>query len=114
MKEQSVKNLVSAYNKKGIAAIEVSGRGQRQKAYLTLKKEKEFLNSFIDKASEGHISTTAEIKIAFEKHIGKQVDASTIYRLLKRHNWRKIKPRAVHPKANKEEQKAFKKTLKKK
>ena len=114
MKEQSIKNLVSAYNKKGITAIEVSGRGQRQKAYLTLEEEKEFLNTFTDKASEGYISTTAEIKIAFEKHIGKQIDPSTIYRLLKRHNWRKIKPRAVHPKANKKEQESFKKTLKKK
>ena len=35
---------------------------------------------------------------------------STIYRLLDRHGWRKLVPRPVHPKADLEEQAAFKKT----
>jgi Winged helix-turn helix len=34
-----------------------------------------------------------------------------MYRLLNRHGWRKLVPRPVHPKANKEEQEQFKKTL---
>jgi len=48
----------------------------------------------------------------FEKRIGLKVSKSTIYRLLHRHNWRKIVPLPFHPEQNKEVQAAFKKTSK--
>ena len=35
---------------------------------------------------------------------------ATIYRFLKRNDWRKIVPRPVHPKNDPEQMKAFKKT----
>jgi Winged helix-turn helix len=38
-----------------------------------------------------------------------EVHIDTIYRLLHRHGWRKLAPRARHPKANQEEQDAFQK-----
>ncbi|HEY6406604.1 MAG TPA: winged helix-turn-helix domain-containing protein, partial [Ktedonobacteraceae bacterium] len=43
--------------------------------------------------------------------VGHEVAESTIYRLLGRHGWRKLMPRPTHPKASKEAQEQFKKTL---
>jgi transposase len=48
----------------------------------------------------GAITTVATIKQAFEAQVGQEVAASTIYRLLHRHGWRKRAPRSFHPKAN--------------
>lgn len=109
MAEQSVHNLIAAYNRKGEEAVEAKGKGQRQNANLTLEEEKEFLAPFFKKAEKGHIATTAEIKEAFEANIGHSVAKSTVYRLLNRHGWRKIAPRPTHPKTNKEAQEEFKK-----
>ncbi|MDD3436524.1 MAG: winged helix-turn-helix domain-containing protein [Candidatus Gastranaerophilales bacterium] len=110
--EQSVHNLICAYNRNGVEAVEVKGRGQRQSAKLTIAEEIEFLNPFFEKAEKGQITEVKEIKDKFDERVGKKVAESTIYRLLKRHGWRKIVPRPTHPKTNKEEQEAFKKTLK--
>ena len=84
--------------------------GGRKHAYLTQAEEKAFLASFFQKAEVGVIVTIAEIKEAYEKRVDKQVPASTIYRLLDRHGWRKIAPRKRHPKSNVEQQKQAKKT----
>lgn len=110
MAEQSVHNLIAAYNRDGEKAVETKGKGQRQKANLTLEEEKEFLTPFFDKAVKGQIATAAEIHEALNQRIGETVHESTMYRLLNRHEWRKIVPRPAHPKTNKEEQEEFKKT----
>jgi len=62
-------------------------------------------------SEKGEVISDAEIKNDFEKMIGTTVPKSTIYRLLKRHNRRKIVPLPFHPKQKKEEQESFKKTL---
>jgi len=43
--------------------------------------------------------------------LGYKVPASSVYRMLERHGWRKIVPRPSHPKADPQAQEAFKKTL---
>jgi hypothetical protein len=63
------------------------------------------------KAKRGQITTKAEVKVAFEKRVGQQVAKSTIYRLLNRYQWRKLKPRPRHPKSDPEEQAVFKNTF---
>lgn len=84
--------------------------GGRKHAYLTPAEEKAFLASFFQKAEAGVVVTIAEIKVAYEKRLSKQVPASTIYRLLHRHGWRKIAPRKRHPKSNVAQQEQAKKT----
>lgn len=113
-KKQTVSNLVSVYNRFGIDAIETPGKGQRQKAYLTQQEEEKFLEPFFRKAQEGQISTVAEIHRKFEERIGHPVHKSTVYRLLHRHQWRKIVPRPSHIQSDKEQQDAFKKTSRRK
>jgi transposase len=94
-----------------VVAVETPGKGGRRHQYLTLEAERHFLAPFFSRAERGEIATAGEIKRAFEAHIGQEVDESTIYRLLKRHGWRKPMPRPVHPQADQEAQAEFKKTL---
>ena len=59
------------------------------------------LSDNIDAAKKGDISTVQEIKHEFERKINKSVHKTTIYRLLKRHNWRKIVTGPKHPESKK-------------
>lgn len=52
-----------------------------------------------------------QIQHAFEEKVGREVDDSTIYRLLHRHGWRKLMPRPRHPKADPQIQEQFKKNF---
>jgi hypothetical protein len=61
--------------------------------------------------ARGEIATVAKIKEDYEKLVGQTVHKTTIYRLLERHQWRKIVPRQSHPKVNEQEQEAFKKNF---
>lgn len=109
-----VNKTVSEYNRFGTKSIETKGKGGRRNSYLTVDEEKEFMGKFFERAQKGHIATALEIKEAFEKHIGKKVHKTTIYRLLERNKWRKIVPLPHHPQKNKQAQEAFKKTSVKK
>ena len=107
----TVHQLISAYNRQGVAAVETPGKGGRRNQYLTLEHEQAFLAPFFEQAKVGTIATAAQIKQAFEEQVGHEVAETTIYRLLDRHGWRKLVPRPAHPKADPEEQATVKKTL---
>jgi transposase len=106
-----VHQVISTYNRLGIEAVETPGKGGRRHEYLTVQEEQDFLAPFFARAESGEIATSAEIQQAFEARVGHEVDDSTVYRLLDRHGWRKLMPRPRHPKASKEAQEQFKKTL---
>src|SRR5260370_6327691 len=78
---------------------------------MSLEQERSFLQPFFARAAHGEIATAEDIQRAFEAEVKHEVHSSSIYRLLDRHGWRKLVPRPRHPKANPEEQAAFKKTL---
>jgi transposase len=107
---QTVHNLVAAYNRHGPQAVETPGHGQRQRAYLSWQREQAVVGKCVRKSARGQVSTGSQLKPAIEKAIGRQVHKTTVYRMLKRHQWRKVAPRPRHPQANAEEQAAFKKT----
>ena len=104
---KTVHKLISTYNRLGVVAVETPGKGGRRNEYMTLEEERELLTPFFELAKKGVLTTIAQIKQEFEKRVGHEVDETTIYRLLKRHEWRKLVPRPFHPKANKEEQRLF-------
>lgn len=108
---RTVHQVVSDYNRLGSAAIETPGKGGRRSSYLSREAEVSFLAPFIKQAAAGQISTVAFIQQAFERQVGQAVDSSTIYRLLERHQWRKLVPRPAHPQAEPAEQAAFKQTF---
>ena len=63
-----------------------------------MKKKKEFLKQFEEKAESGQIVTAKEIEKAYVKLVGHSIGTGQIYRVLKRHGFRKIMPRSKHPK----------------
>lgn len=103
----TVHNVISTYNRLGVAAVETAGKGGRRREYLTLTEEEQFLAPFFTRAQSGEIATVVQIQEAFEAKIGHPVDDSTIYRLLHRHGWRKLMPRPRHPKNDPEKQEQF-------
>ena len=107
----TVQQTVSRYNKKGPDGLIGPGKGGRRNCYLSLAEEKAFVERFKVKAEKGELSTTAEIKQAYEELVGEKVVTTTIYRLLSRHKWRKVMPRSYHPQGSEEKQEAFKKTF---
>lgn len=105
---RTVHQVISDYNRLGVAAIEKPYKENRKRAYLSLEEEKDLLSRLEPQAKKGEITTKIAIKQAFEEKVGHQVHKTTIYRLIERHDWRKIKPRGRHPKAKPEEVEEFK------
>lgn len=66
---------------------------------MTIDEEREFLAQWIDKATIGGVLTVPPIHAALVKRLGRDIPMSTTYRLLARHNWRKVQPDTKHPKA---------------
>jgi transposase len=108
---QTVHNLVAAYNRHGPKALETPGKGQRQRAYLSLEEEQAVVDQFLKQSEVGRVSTGLQLKPALENVVGHPVAKTTVYRVLKRHQWRKVVPRPRHPKSSAVEQEAFKKTF---
>lgn len=94
---------------RGTVALVETQKGGRRRQLMTYEEEADFLSAFTEAAQRGAILVVNEIKAALEKKIGRQVHKTTVYRILHRHNWRKICPRPSHPKRNKEAVEAFKK-----
>jgi transposase len=107
----TVRRVISSYNRLGLAAIETPGKGGRRHAYMSLEQERTFLQPFFARAAQGEIATGEDIQRAFEAEVKHEVHITSIYSLMDRHGWRTLVPRPRHPKADPEEQAAFKKTL---
>src|SRR5260370_4438770 len=105
----TVHTVIADSNRLGVAAVETPGKGGWRSGYLTSEEERDFLQPFFDRAAKGEIATAAQIKQEFEQRIGHEVHKTTIYRLLDRHQWRKLVPRPYNPKANKEKKSNFNK-----
>ena len=108
---RKVHQVISEYNRNGVAAIETPGSGGRHKSYLSLEAEQDLLAELEPKAKRGELTTKTQIKLAFEQRVGRNIHKSTIYRVLQRHQWGKRKPRPTHPKADKDELERFKATF---
>jgi len=106
----SVKKFQAKYFLEGESALAVSKSGGRYRQNMTLEEEVCFLAPFFEKAIEGGVIVANEVKVAYEREVGRKVPKSTIYRMLGRHDWRKIVPRPRHPQKDPSEEEAFKKT----
>jgi transposase len=52
----TVHQVIAAYNREGMAAIETPGKGGRRHQYLTLEQEHAFLQPFVARAAEARDS----------------------------------------------------------
>jgi transposase len=106
-----VKFIQAAYWKKGDSAFYLKQRGGRRRENLTIMEEKIIVEEFRQKAENAEILEVSKIKEYYEKKIGKKVPKSTVYRMLKRQDWRKIAPRPTHPNSNPQAIEEFKKRI---
>ena len=83
--------------------------GGRRRQLLSIEEETQFLAPWIEKAEAGGVLVVPPIHAALEKRLGKTVAASTVYRILARHGWRKVTPDTCHPKRDAKAQEEFKK-----
>jgi transposase len=93
-----ISDIISAYCNKGIGAI-VANHYKGNNRNLTFEQEAALLEPFRAAAKEGKVISIADIKNAYDKAIGRSTDKDKgrIYRVLKRHGWRKVMPRSKHP-----------------
>lgn len=104
-----VKQIQAKYWKEGNCVFYLKPRGGRRRENLTLAEERSIVESFRQKAENAEILEVSKIKEYYEEKIDKKVPKSTVYRMLKRHDWRKIEPRPSHPKSSPELIEKFKK-----
>jgi len=108
-----ITELVGKYKKEGMEAIIIDKRTSNNRR-MSFVEERKFLEQFEEIAEAGQLVTIDGILKKFEELTEKESSTTTIYNLLKRHGWRKLKPRPRHPKgASEEEQESSKKNSKK-
>jgi len=104
--------LVSKYKKEGMDAI-LTDRRTSNNRRMDYGEEASFLKQFEELAEAGQVLTVEKILLKYQEVTGKESNTSTIYKLLKRHGWRKVKPRPKHPNGASEAEKEASKKLRK-
>ena len=92
-----VSNLIRKYFEEGLSAIsEKHYHGNRRN--MSLEDEREFVEAYRKQAESGQVIEVKAIRDAYEKKVGHSIGKGQIYRVLGRHEWRKVMPRSRHPK----------------
>jgi len=108
---RTVSNLRRSFYRVVMLERPILPPGGRKHENLTIEEELAFLEEMSGEAEAGRISTVVKIHKEYEKRIGKKANPSTVYRLLKRHGWRKLEPRRQHPDSDPQAQEAFKRDI---
>jgi transposase len=90
-----------------------SVRGGRHRAHFTPEREAELLKPFLESAGSGGILVVGQIKPQLEAALGRKMALSSVYKLLHRHNWRKLAPDKRHPQSDPVAQEDWKKNFRK-
>lgn len=90
-----------------------SVRGGRHREHFTPEREAELLKPFLESASIGGILVVSQIKPQLEVALGREMALSSVYKLLHRHNWRKLAPDKRHPQSDPVAQEDWKKNFQK-
>ena len=96
--KRQISDWRKSYCTKGIKGLDPDLGGRRHEN-MTFEEEAAFIAQFKEKADKGLIVRVSEIKAAYEKLTHTTKSKGHIYKILKRHGWRKVKPRGKHPKA---------------
>ena len=109
--ESYVTELVVKYSRNGLSAM-VENHYKANRRSLSFDEETAVLDRFKKQAEQGQMVEVSEIARAYEEATGRSLEKSSgqIYKVLKRHGWRKVMPRSKHPnKASDEDIEASKK-----
>jgi len=93
----------------GLAKPPRSKRQLRNRAHASLQSEARILDEVLTDAARGGVVAIPQIKPAIEARLGKTVALSSVYRMLARHNWRKLAPDTQHPQGDPQARQAWKK-----
>lgn len=88
-------------------------RGGRRRQRMTLEQERDFLAPWAEQSRSAGMIIVPPLHEALEKHLGKKIHHSQVYRMLARHGWRKVAPDSTHPKTDAQAQEAWKKNSRK-
>lgn len=103
----SVWRIWSQYLKEGERGILGERRGGRYRAHLSVEEERKFLDGFRKKAMRGELVTVRSVHQALVRKLGRDINPSTIYRMLHRSGWRKVVPKPRHPRADERSREEF-------
>ena len=83
--------------------------GGRRHALLSTVEEDAFVAGWRAKAEAGELIVLSAMQDALEKKLGRKVAPEVFYRLVRRHQWRKVAPDTRHPKSDPVVQEEWKK-----
>lgn len=100
------------YNKHGAQFLKYLQWGGRREArcMMRLEEEKQLLAQLTADALQGKVLVAKQLRALVAQKTDRKVSDDYLWDLLHRHGWKKKAPRPRHPKADKEQQEAFKKT----
>ncbi len=81
----------------------------RNRAKASLEREAQVLDTVLANANEGGVVVIPRLKPLIEKELGKTMALASVYRMLHRHNWRKLAPDTQHPKGDPQARETWKK-----
>ena len=91
MSGQAVRKIHMDYLREGEAVFTRPGKGGRRREQLSVKAEREFLEGLLKEARPANALLEARfVHEAYEKTVGHPVSSSVIYRMLRRHGWRRL------------------------
>ena len=92
-----ISSLIRQYYEEGLEAI-TGNHYHGNRRNMSVAEEAALLAQFQKRAEQGQMLNTREIADAYEKAVGHPIGNSQVYRVLRRHGWRKVMPRSKHPK----------------
>ena len=107
----TVSVIVRKYFQGGLEAV-VGNHCGGNRRNMSFEEEAALLEEYREKAEQGHMLDVRELERAYEEKVGHHIGSGQIYRVLKRHGWRKVMPRSKHPNKAGEEDIASSKKLK--
>ena len=92
-----ISNLIRMYSEQGLNAV-AGNHYHGNRRNMSIEEEAALLDRFQKKAEQGQMLDIRAIAGAYEKAVGHPISSGQIYRVLRRHGWRKVMPRSKHPK----------------
>jgi len=102
MNDSYISKISAKYMTEGLEGI-VGNHYHGNRRYMSFEEESKILEEFTKKAEAGQVISIQEIKDKYVEAVGHEIVPCQIYRVLKRHGWRKVMPRSRHPKKATEE-----------
>jgi hypothetical protein len=86
-----VRRIWSEYLRGGLAAVQGRPKDDQYRRNLTVKQEQAVLAPLKKVAQAGRPVAVRDIKIRYENLLGRPVPPVTVYRLLARHQWQRVR-----------------------